>query len=339
MVEKKLDKGLVFSGVQPTGNLHLGNYLGAIKNWVNLQKEKSCIFCIVDLHAITVAENRFKLKENTLEVAAAYISSGIDPKKSKIFIQSNVSGHSELAWILSCHTPIGWLNRMTQFKDKAGKNKEKAPLGLYSYPVLMAADILLYKSGYVPVGEDQKQHLELSRDIAQSFNRFHEVDFFPIPEPLIMGLATRVMSLKDGTKKMSKSDPSDYSRINMTDNTDDIRKKIQKAKTDSLPFPDTSENLESRPEINNLLNIFCSMSEMNMDKIIKEYSGKDFKKFKEDLFEIINSEISKVSVEMQKLLSDKGYLEDLLKVGAEEAREIAENNIREIKKIINFYNL
>ena len=216
---------------------------------------------------------------------------------------------------------------------------EKAPLGLYSYPVLMAADILLYKSGYVPVGEDQKQHLELSRDIAQSFNRFHNVDFFPIPEPLIMGLATRVMSLKDGTNKMSKSDPSDYSRINMTDNTDDIRKKIQKAKTDSLPFPDDSENLESRPEINNLLNIFCSMSETSIDKLIREYSGKDFKKFKEDLFEVINNEISKVSAEMQKLLSDKGYIENLLKVGAEEAREIAENNIREIKKIINFYNL
>ena len=339
MVEKKLDKGLVFSGVQPTGNLHLGNYLGAIKNWVNLQKEKSCIFCIVDLHAITVAENRSKLRENTLEVAAAYISSGIDPKKSKIFIQSNVSGHSELAWILSCHTPIGWLNRMTQFKDKAGKNKEKAPLGLYSYPVLMAADILLYKSEYVPVGEDQKQHLELSRDIAQSFNRFHDNDFFPIPEPLIMGMATRVMSLKDGTKKMSKSDPSDYSRINLKDNTDDIRKKIQKAKTDSLPFPDNSESLQSRPEINNLLNIFCSMSKMSMEKLIQEYSGKDFKKFKEDLFEIINNEVSKVSLEMQKLLSDKGYLENLLKEGAEEAREIANNNIREIKKLINFYDL
>ena len=339
MVEKKLDKGLVFSGVQPTGNLHLGNYLGAIKNWVNLQKEKPCIFCIVDLHAITVAENRSMLKENTLEVAAAYISSGIDPKKSKIFIQSNVPGHTELAWILSCHTPIGWLNRMTQFKDKAGKNKEKAPLGLYSYPVLMAADILLYKSEYVPVGEDQKQHLELSRDIAQSFNRFYDNDFFPIPEPLIIGSATRVMSLKDGTKKMSKSDPSDYSRINMKDDTDDIRRKIQKAKTDSLPFPDNNENLESRPEISNLLNIFCSMSEMSKDKLIQEYSDKDFRKFKEDLFEVINNEVSKVSVEMQKLLSDKGYLENLLKKGAEEAREIAEKNIQEIKKLINFYDL
>ena len=236
MEDKKLDKDLVFSGVQPTGNLHLGNYLGAIKNWVEFQNEKTCIFCIVDLHAITIQENRNKLKDNTREVAAAYIASGIDPKKSKIFVQSNVSGHSELAWILGCHTPIGWLNRMTQFKDKAGKNKEKAPLGLYSYPVLMAADILLYKSNYVPVGEDQKQHLELSRDIAQSFNRFYNCDFFPIPEPLILGQATRVMSLKDGTKKMSKSDPSDYSRINLTDTSDEIKKKFKKLKQTHFLF-------------------------------------------------------------------------------------------------------
>ena len=339
MVEKKSDKELVFSGVQPTGNLHLGNYLGAIKNWVELQKEKPCIFCIVDLHAITVADNRFKIKEQSLEVAAAYISSGIDPNRSKIFIQSNVSGHSELAWILSCHTPIGWLNRMTQFKDKAGKNKEKAPLGLYSYPVLMAADILLYKSHLVPVGEDQKQHLELSRDIAQSFNRFYKNEFFPIPEPLIMGAATRVMSLKDGTKKMSKSDPSDYSRINMTDEPEEISKKIQKAKTDSLPFPDKSQDLENRPEINNLMNIFSSISKKKISELINEYSGKDFKKFKEDLSDLINQEVSKVSSEMKKLLSDKVYLEDLLRKGAQEAREIAQNNIAEIKKIINFYDL
>ena len=333
------NKKLVFSGVQPTGNLHLGNYLGALKNFVLLQKELNCIYCVVDLHAITVFQNPNHLHDNVLETTASFLATGLNPDKSIIFNQSSVSGHAELAWILNCVSRIGWLNRMTQFKDKAGKNKEKAPLGLYSYPVLMAADILLYKSGYVPVGEDQKQHLELSRDIAQSFNRFHDVEFFPIPEPLIMGLATRVMSLKDGTKKMSKSDPSDYSRINMTDNTDDIRKKIQKAKTDSLPFPDNCENLESRPEINNLLNIFCSMSEMSMDKIIQEYSGKDFKKFKEDLFEVINIEISKVSIEMQKLLSDKSYLENLLKEGAEQAREIADNNIREIKELINFYDL
>ena len=331
----------IFSGVQPTGNLHLGNYLGAIKNFVELNNdnENECIFCVVDLHAITVKQDPNELRNNIQETVATFVASGIDPKKSIIFNQSRVAAHAEGAWILSCVARMGWLNRMTQFKDKAGKNKEKAPLGLYSYPVLMAADILLYKSEYVPVGEDQKQHLELSRDIAQSFNRFYDNDFFPIPEPLIMGLATRVMSLKDGTKKMSKSDLSDYSRINMTDNTDDIRKKIQKAKTDSLPFPDNSKNLESRPEINNLLNIFCSMSEMSMDKVIKEYSGKDFKKFKEDLSDLINQEVSKVSLEMKKLLSDKVYLEDLLRKGAQEAREIAQNNIAEIKKIINFYDL
>ena len=337
MVEKKLDKGLVFSGVQPTGNLHLGNYLGAIKNWVNLQKEKSCIFCIVDLHAITVAENRFKLKENTLEVAAAYISSGIDPKKSKIFIQSNVSGHSELAWILSCHTPIGWLNRMTQFKDKAGKNKEKAPLGLYSYPVLMAADILLYKSGYVPVGEDQKQHLELSRDIAQSFNRFHNNDFFPIPEPLIMGLATRVMSLKDGTNKMSKSDPSDYSRINMTDNTDDIRKKIQKAKTDSLDFPKNEIELEARPEIQNLINIFASVTDTSIQQVLNEFHQRDFIYFKESLKEILNQKITSISVEMQKILNDETFLIKILKDGAEKANEIGAKNMKKIRDIMGCF--
>ena len=214
----------MFSGVQPTGKLHLGNYLGAIQNWVELQKEFKCIFCIVDLHAITVTDNRKDLKKNSLEVAAAYIASGIDPKKNIIFCQSGVSGHSELSWILSCFAPMGWLNRMTQFKDKAGKNKEKAPLGLYSYPVLMAADILFYQSTHVPVGEDQKQHLELCRDIAQAFNRFNDINFFPIPEPVIMGSATRVMSLKNGLNKMSKSDPSDLSRINLLDSAELIKK-------------------------------------------------------------------------------------------------------------------
>ena len=331
----------ILTGIQSTGVPHLGNILGAIIPAIKRSKKKgneSFLF-IADLHALIKVWDPDKLNELSKKIAMAWLASGLDASKTFFYRQSDIPEITDLAWILSCHTPIGWLNRMTQFKDKAGKNKEKAPLGLYSYPVLMAADILLYKSEYVPVGEDQKQHLELSRDIAQSFNRLHENDFFPIPEPLIMGLATRVMSLKDGTKKMSKSDPSDYSRINMTDNTDDIRKKIQKAKTDSLPFPDNCENLESRPEINNLLNIFCSMSEMSMDKIIQEYSGKDFKKFKEDLFEVINIEISKVSIEMQKLLSDKSYLENLLKEGAEQAREIADNNIREIKELINFYDL
>ncbi len=334
-----MNNELVFSGVQPTGNLHLGNYLGAIKNWVDLQNKKKCIFCIVDLHAITVSENRKKLKENSKEVAAAYLASGIDPKKSIIFVQSNVTGHSELAWILSCHTPIGWLNRMTQFKDKAGKNKEKAPLGLYSYPVLMAADILLYKSSYVPVGEDQKQHLELCRDIAQSFNRYYENEFFPIPEPIITGSATRVMSLKDGTKKMSKSDPSDYSRINLTDSTDELRKKILKAKTDSLPFPDSDQNIENRPEVNNLINIFCAMTDSRKELVLKDYSGKDFKKFKEDLCEIVNQKISVISSEMKKLLEEKGYLDSILNDGIKKANEIALDNIKEIKKIISFYRI
>ena len=327
---------LVFSGVQPTGNLHLGNYLGAIKNWVELQKKKNCIFCIVDLHAITVAENRSKLRENTREVLAAYIASGIKPEKSIIFCQSSIPSHSELAWILSCHTPIGWLNRMTQFKDKAGKNKEKAPLGLYSYPVLMAADILLYKSTHVPVGEDQKQHLELSRDIAQSFNRFYNNDFFPIPEPIITGSATRVMSLKNGLNKMSKSDPSDYSRINLTDQTDDIRKKILKAKTDSLPFPINEDDLSKRPEVKNLVNIFCAFKDINKNLIFRDYAGNDFKKFKEDLFELIIDEISKISFEMTKLLRDKSYIDEILSRGNQRALEIASKNIKSIKEIIGF---
>ena len=327
---------LVFSGVQPTGNLHLGNYLGAIKNWVELQKKKNCIFCIVDLHAITVAENRSKLRENTREVLAAYIASGIKPEKSIIFCQSSIPPHSELAWILSCHTPIGWLNRMTQFKDKAGKNKEKAPLGLYSYPVLMAADILLYKSTHVPVGEDQKQHLELSRDIAQGFNRFYNNDFFPIPEPIITGSATRVMSLKNGLNKMSKSDPSDYSRINLTDQTDDIRKKILKAKTDSLPFPINEDDLSKRPEVKNLVNIFCAFKDINKNLIFRDYAGNDFKKFKEDLFELIIDEISKISFEMTKLLRDKSYIDGVLSEGNQRALEIASKNIKSIKEIIGF---
>ncbi len=334
--KKKLTEELVFSGVQPTGNLHLGNYLGAIKNWVQLQKKKPCIFCIVDLHAITVAENRKQLEGNTKEVLAAYIAAGIDPKKSIIFSQSSVAAHSELAWILSCHTPIGWLNRMTQFKDKAGKNKEKAPLGLYSYPVLMAADILLYKSTHVPVGEDQKQHLELSRDIAQGFNRFYNDDFFPIPEPIITGNATRVMSLKDGKKKMSKSDPSEFSRINLTDKSDVIIKKILKAKTDSDPFPKDESELENRPEIDNLINIFSAFEECNKTYILNNYAGKDFKKFKEDLCEVINKPISKISKEMAKLLNDQDYINSILLDGQTRAQEIALENINTIKKIIGF---
>ena len=334
---KKVGNDLVFSGVQPTGNLHLGNYLGAIQNWVDFQNSKKCIFCIVDLHAITASENRSKLDDFSREVAAAYIASGIEPKKSTIFVQSNITGHSELAWILGCHTPIGWLNRMTQFKDKAGKNKEKAPLGLYSYPVLMAADILLYKSNFVPVGDDQKQHLELCRDIAQSFNRFYNTDFFPIPEPIITGSATRVMSLKDGKKKMSKSDPSDQSRINLTDSEDQIRKKVQKAKTDSMPFPESKNDLENRPEIENLINIYSAIGEHSSEKIMQDYKGKDFKNFKQDLCDLLISKISKISMEIKKLLSDQSYLNSILSDGAKEANELSEKNMNEIKKIIKFY--
>ena len=334
---KEIEKKLIFSGVQPTGNLHLGNYLGAIKNWVELQEKSKCIFCIVDLHAITTIEGRKNLKNHSREVAAAYIASGIDPKQSSIFVQSSISGHTELSWILGCFTPIGWLNRMTQFKDKAGKNKEKAPLGLYSYPVLMASDILLYKSTHVPVGEDQKQHLELSRDIAQSFNRFYDTEFFPIPEPVITGNATRVMSLRDGTKKMSKSDPSEFSRIDMTDDENLISKKILKAKTDSLPFPENEKDLDGRPEINNLLNIFMAIEDVSLSNLIQRYAGMEFKKFKEDLADCLVSKLSKISSEMRKLLSDNQYLDSILSEGSMNAQEIAKKNILDIKKLIGFY--
>jgi tryptophanyl-tRNA synthetase len=291
------------------------------------------------LHAITISENRNQILNNTREVAAAYIASGIDPKKNVIFVQSNISGHSELSWILSCHTPIGWLNRMTQFKDKAGKNKEKAPLGLYSYPVLMAADILLYKSTHVPVGEDQKQHLELSRDIAQAFNRYYNQEFFPIPDPIITGNATRVMSLKDGMKKMSKSDPSDQSRINLTDDSLNIKKKIQKARTDSGPFPQSIEELENRPEINNLINIFSALNDEPPESVIFQYKEKDFKIFKSDLSDLVNEKISKISSEMKKLLKDQDYLESILRDGCQRANEIAKKNIEDLKNLIGFFKI
>ena len=333
-MEVKINKKKIFSGVQPTGNLHLGNYLGAIKNWVNLQKESDCIFCIVDLHSITNSNQVQDLKSNTYEVLSAYIASGIDTKKNIIFKQSSISAHSELSWLLSCRTPIGWLNRMTQFKDKAGKNKEKASVGLYSYPILMAADILLYKSTHVPVGDDQKQHLELCRDIAQSFNRFYNVDFFPIPEPIISKNFSRIMSLKDGEKKMSKSDESDFSRINMNDSREQILKKIKKAKTDSKNFPENEEELSQRPEIKNLMGIYASLSKITIKEIIKTYKNKNFSELKHDLFEIISSELLPISKEMSKLLKDKRYLEDILKVGQEKAFEISEKNLKKVKEII-----
>ena len=333
-MEVKINKKKIFSGVQPTGNLHLGNYLGAIKNWVNLQKESDCIFCIVDLHSITNSDQVQDLKSNTYEVLSAYIASGIDTKKNIIFKQSSISAHSELSWLLSCRTPIGWLNRMTQFKDKAGKNKEKASVGLYSYPILMAADILLYKSTHVPVGDDQKQHLELCRDIAQSFNRFYNVDFFPIPEPIISKNFSRIMSLKDGEKKMSKSDESDFSRINMNDSQEQILKKIKKAKTDSKNFPENEEELSQRPEIKNLMGIYASLSKITTKEIIKTYKNKNFSELKLDLFEIISSELLPISKEMSKLLKDKRYLEGILKEGQEKAFEISEKNLKKVKEII-----
>ena len=289
------------------------------------------------MHALTTSDSRTQILQNTREVAAAYIASGINPKKTIIFVQSNVTGHSELAWILSCHTPIGWLNRMTQFKDKAGKNKERAPLGLYSYPVLMAADILLYKSTHVPVGDDQKQHLELSRDIAQAFNRYYQNDFFPIPEPIITGNATRVMSLRDGLKKMSKSDPSDQSRINLSDNSVEMEKKIQKAKTDSHPFPENFEGLDGRPEIKNLINIFSALNNESVDKIISNYVDKDFKIFKKDLSDLLVEKISLISSEMKKLLKNEDYLDSILKDGNLRANEMANKNLTKLKNIMGLF--
>ena len=328
-------KNLVFSGVQPTGNLHLGNYLGALKNFVSLQKEMECIYCVVDLHAITVFQNPNELKINVLETVASFLATGLDSNKSIIFNQSSVSGHAELAWILNCVSRIGWLNRMTQFKDKAGSDKEKASVGLYIYPNLMAADILLYKATHVPVGADQKQHLELSRDIAQKFNNdFKCKDFFPLPEPLISKNISRVMSLRDGTKKMSKSEESDYSRINLKDSADEITKKIKKAKSDSHPIPDNLKNLEKKPEALNLLNIYSEVSKNSLEKVLNEMSGKEYSFLKNKLAEILISEITPVGKEITKLMDDKTHLLKILKKGSEKAQNIAEENLKNIREIV-----
>ncbi|MDC3231538.1 tryptophan--tRNA ligase [Candidatus Pelagibacter sp.] len=332
-------KKKIFSGVQPTGNLHLGNYLGAIKNFVGLNNDtqNECIFCVVDLHAITVNQNPKDLKSNIHETVATFVASGIDPKKSIIFNQSQVSSHSEAAWILSCVARMGWLNRMTQFKEKAGKDKEKASIGLYSYPILMAADILLYDSTHVPVGDDQKQHLELCRDIAQKFNNDYEIEnFFIIPEPLIKKEFSRIMSLKDGLKKMSKSEASDLSRINLTDNKDQIINKIKKAKTDTLPLPSTIEELEKRPEAKNLIGIYSSLMNNTLQKSIDEFSGKNFSDFKVKLSEIIVNEINPISLKVKELLNDKVFLEKILKDGYEKANEIASKKIKKIHEIVGF---
>jgi len=329
----------IFSGVQPTGNLHLGNYLGAIKNFVELnnQKDNECVFCVVDLHAITVKQDPKELKKNIRETAATFIASGIDPNRSIIFNQSKVSAHSEGAWILSCVSRIGWLNRMTQFKEKAGKDKEKASIGLYSYPVLMAADILLYDATHVPVGDDQKQHLELCRDIAQKFNNdFNVKNFLKTPEPLIQKEFSRIMSLKDGMKKMSKSDPSDLSRINLTDSKDEISNKVKKAKTDPMSMPSDIKDLIGRPEAENLLGIYSSLTNQNLDSSIKEFEGKQFSEFKKKLSEILIEKIGPISIKIKKLLNDEKYLDEILQKGAEKADKIASKKIKEIKELVGF---
>jgi len=329
----------IFSGVQPTGNLHLGNYLGAIKNFVDLNNDSKneCIFCVVDLHAITVKQDPKELKNNIQETVATFVASGINPKKSIIFNQSSVPAHAEGAWILSCVARMGWLNRMTQFKEKAGKDKEKASVGLYSYPVLMASDILLYDATHVPVGDDQKQHLELCRDIAQKFNSdFEAENFLQVPEPLIQKDFSRIMSLKDGSRKMSKSELSDLSRINLTDNKDMVINKIKKAKTDPLPMPSNLRDLEERPEAKNLLGIYSSLTNSSLEKSIEMFAGKNFSEFKEKLSEVLVDKIQPISEEIKKLLNDKLYLDNILLEGVERANIIASKKIKKIKEIVGF---
>lgn len=329
----------IFSGVQPTGNLHLGNYLGAIRNFARLQDDYECIYCVVDMHAITVWQDPGELKANTREVTATFLAAGIDPTKHIIFNQSQVPAHAELAWIFNCVARLGWLNRMTQFKEKAGKKRENASAGLYVYPVLMAADILLYKATHVPVGEDQKQHLELARDIAQKFNNDFGQELFPIVEPLIFGEATRVMSLRDGSKKMSKSDPSDYSRITMKDGPDEIAQKIRKAKTDPQPLPETVEGFEGRPEAANLITIFASLADMETDAVLAEYGGQQFSDFKKVLTDLAVEKLGPVGSEMQRLMADPGHVDAILKDGAERADALARPILREIYEAVGFLNV
>ena len=332
-----MNKKTVLSGVQPTGDLHLGNYLGAIKNFAKMQNENECLFCIVDLHAITVFQNPKVLRNNTYEVTAAYLASGIDPKKSVIFNQSQVSGHAELAWVLNCVCRMGWLNRMTQFKEKSGKNSENVSSGLFTYPTLMAADILLYKATHVPVGSDQKQHLELTRDIAQKFNNdYKSVDFFPLPEPYIEKDISRVMSLRDGTSKMSKSDKSDYSRINLIDDKDTIIKKIKKSKTADTPVPSSIEIINSMPEVNNLFNIFSGVTNMTKNEIIIKYEGQNFSNFKNDLSDALIERIAPIGIEIKKLMNDKEYLNQVLQEGKEKAKNKSELVLKEVYDIVVF---
>lgn len=329
---------LVFSGVQPTGNLHLGNYLGAVKRFVELQDANTmCIYCLVDLHAITNWQDPKELRQNTIEVTAAFLACGLRQENSIIFNQSQVTTHTELAWIFNCVARIGWLNRMTQFKEKAGKNRENASLGLYCYPTLMAADILAYHATHVPVGEDQKQHLELTRDIATKFNNdFNNPDFFPIPEPIIEGTATRIMSLRDGTKKMSKSEASDMSRINLTDDSDSIRKKIQKAKTDPFELPSAKEELVNRPEAENLLGIYATLANQSIEKTLEQFSGSDFKKLKDALSDILISELEPINKEIKKLLDEEAYIIQILRKGSERADNISRPILEKTREIVGF---
>ncbi len=326
----------ILSGMQPTNQLHLGNYLGALKNWVALQDQGENLFCVVDLHAITVPQDPETLIRSTREIAAAYIAAGIDTAQSIIFAQSHVSAHAELGWILGCFTPLGWLNRMTQFKEKAGKDRENALLGLYGYPVLMAADILTYHATHVPVGEDQKQHLELTRDIAGAFNRRYEVDFFPLPEPQILGEATRVMSLRDGTKKMSKSDPSDMSRINMTDSPDLIAQKIRKAKTDPDALPFSPDELETRPEADNLLTLYAALSDVSKRAAIARFAGAQFSLLKAELTEVAIEKLGPIAARMTALMEDTAAIDAILRDGAEKANAIAQPILAETKRLVGF---
>ncbi len=338
-------KERVFSGVQPTGNLHLGNYLGAIARFVALQDSYDCIYCVVDLHAITVWQDPAELPRATREVTAAFLASGIDPKKHIVFNQSQVAEHAELAWVFSCVARMGWLNRMTQFKEKAGKDRENASVGLFAYPNLMAADILVYRATHVPVGDDQKQHLELSRDIAQKFNNdfaasikahgFGET-FFPLPEPLIAGPATRVMSLRDGSKKMSKSEPSDYSRINLTDDADAIAQKIRKAKTDPAPLPREEKGLEPRPEADNLVGIYAALAGVPKAQVLAEFGGAQFSSFKSALVDLAVEKLGPLAAEMKRLVQDPVYIDSVLADGAARAQTIAAETMKAVKDIVGF---
>lgn len=332
--KERMDR--IFSGVQPTGNLHLGNYLGAIRNWVRLQNDYECLFCVVDMHAITQWQEPAQLRSNIREVAAAFIAAGIDPKKHILFNQSQVPGHAELAWIFNCVARMGWLERMTQFKEKAGKNRENASVGLFAYPNLMAADILLYKATHVPVGEDQKQHLELTRDIAQKFNHDFKVDCFPVVEPLIFNTAARVMNLRDGAKKMSKSDESDYSRINMTDDADAVAKKIRKAKTDPEPLPESPAGFEGRPEAANLMGIYAGLADLTLDEVCSRFGGAPFSAFKQELADLAVAVLTPIQGEMRRLLADPAAIDAVLREGAERARAMAAPILREVHEIVGF---